>query len=130
MALVFVIDAAEKKHPDEWFGFWSGETGELAYYDTKFSKAVKTPDSLIIIKNFDSISGYVANQLMDLFQGSRRKVCVYPPYWPSRTYFHNTDVDWIYGCSKGVKFWLLGTSKTDISWMNQLIGNPLIEHME
>lgn len=126
--MIFVIDAAEKKYPDEWFGFWSGETGEWAYYDTKFSKAVKTSDSLIIIKNFDLISGYVANQLMDLFQGSRRKVCVYPPYWPCEMV--SGDFEWVYGCSKGVKFWLLGTSKTDISWMDKLIGNPLIEHME
>lgn len=122
--VIFVIDAAEKKDPSEWFGFWSMETGDWAYYDTKFSKAVKTPDSLIIIKNFDSMSGCVANKLMDLFVSA---MIVPPPLYIIR---NRAEHPWFYNCSNGVKFWLLGTSKTDVAWKDHLIGNRRIEHME
>jgi hypothetical protein len=128
--VIFVIDAAKKKHSSEWFGFWSMETGEWAYYDTKFSKAVKTPDSLIIIKNFGSMSVDVIQGMMNLFQGGRSKMCVYPPHSPSSRSFLSLGHDWVYGCSKGVKFWLLGVNKTDPAWTDKLISNPCIEHME
>jgi len=130
--VILVIDAAEKKDPSEWFGFWSMETGNWAYNDTKFSKAVKTPDSLIIIKNFDSMSSYVANRMMSLFEGCQ----IYISLGYDRTSLDSFTCKvgvggpWFYSCEDGVKFWLLGTSKTNVAWKDHLIGNPRIEHME
>jgi hypothetical protein len=129
--VICVIDAAENKDPSEWFGFWSLEKGnKWAWNDTKFSKAVKTPNSLIIIKNFDSMSGRVANEMMGLFEGRKvntSKGFISSAYW---TVHDRPQTDNVYSCNEGVKFWLLGASKTDWAWRNHLIGNPRIEYME
>lgn len=134
--MILSIDAAKKKDPSEWFGFWSIETGEWDFYDTKFSSAVKTPGSLIIINNFSQISGHVLPQLISLFE---RKVCVCPPnqyQWYEFPLMRYDDprrpssYKWAYGCSKGVKFWLMGIQNVDIAIMQKIRWNSLIEHAE
>jgi len=130
--MILSIDAAQKKHPEEWFGFWSIETGSWAYYDTKFSKAVKTPNSLIIIKNFNQAKGQVMCNLLTLMEGRGQKISVDPPYWTRKFSYRilPANTEWFYMCSKGVKFWLIGIQGTDPAILQHLRWNPLVEHME